>query len=888
MATSPPHLFWGKARPESKGVIFHPLIFHALDVSACFERLVAIDKLTTRRLEAAFGAQVTSVIPALAALVALHDIGKVDWRFQAKSELAWPDALGAWRTAPAYDHAAGSALLLNGVLRDAVDFLFSGQDACEKAALLLPIAHHHGTPCDRTGAAQLMIDTADSANARVVAQSIFEAFETPITPLPYIDEGAAQKLSWLLSGLVSLADWIGSSTDHFPYREAKDFGSATDYLAYARQCARGAVEALRLAPPRPARAADFASLFNSTWTPSGAQAHCAALSLTDEPTLIFIEDITGSGKTESALLLALRMMQASKGRGVFIALPTMATANAMYARMAECYLRLFAEDAQPSLALAHGRAKLHDEFRRSVFPAGTEAGVAGEIETVHAGCSAFFADDRRKALLADVGVGTIDQALLAVLPTKYATLRMLGLSRKIFVVDEAHAYDAYMSRELERLLAFHAGLGGSAIILSATLPRRMKEAYARAFRGGRNAARDPFQLGETAYPLVTSVPVQSAPTQTPLDARADLRRTVTASRLARTEDAVARIVDAASNGAAVAYIRNSVDDATEACDALRKNGLEPILFHARFAMCDRLAIETHVLEIFGKASTPQQRRGRVLVATQVVEQSLDLDFDLVVSDLAPIDLLIQRAGRLWRHANRPRLVPGPEFLVVSPEPVADAGAEWFARAFPRGAYVYQAHALLWLTAKTLFDAGAIRSPDGVRGMIEAVYGADAAERIPEALRRNFDAEEGRAYGERGQADNNLLKFKDGYGADHRGWSNDINTPTRLGEAQTVFRLALWRDGVLAPYAQDADETRAWALSEVSIRAYHAIGRGACAPELERAAAALEEVWRKHGECAVILPFSDAANVRAVVRDEKGEEKEASYDVGSGLQVSRID
>jgi CRISPR-associated endonuclease/helicase Cas3 len=881
-----PLLFWGKATPRDAGPIFHPLVFHALDVAASFEALLAVDFLSTARLEAAFGASVARVVPAMAALVALHDIGKVPRRFQAKSAAAWPPMLGVWAgDPPRYDHAAGSASLLLGVIADSVAPLFLDATFAEKAAIVAPIAFHHGKPCDRTGSSTAIIDATDVTNARDVARTILDVFDSAATPLPPIDEEDAKRLSWLLSGLVSLADWIGSSTAFFPYRTPQEF-TPRDYWRYACAKAHDAVKKLRLAPTPPALGAGFNMLFQASWAPSAAQTHCADLRLdTDGPMLVFIEDMTGSGKTESALLLAQSMLHAGKGRGLFVALPTMATANAMYRRMAACYRRMFAAGAHPSLALAHGRAQLHDGFRASILPDEGVAtrGVAAEIETVHAACSAFFADDRRKALLADVGVGTIDQALLAVLPTKYATLRQYGLSGKILIIDEAHAYDSYMSREVEQLLTFHAGLGGSAIILSATLPKRMKEAYARAFRGGAFGNKVP--LADEAYPLVTVAPMRGAPVETPLAARDDLQRKVGVRRLADSDEALSRIIEAARAGAAVAYIRNSVDDAVEAFDALRAKGLRPILFHARFAMGDRLAIEEKVLKIFGKSGAPDERVGRVLVATQVVEQSLDLDFDLIISDLAPIDLLIQRAGRLWRHARDSRPVPGPDFLVVSPEPVADAGEDWFSSAFPRAAHVYEAHALLWLTAKTLFEAGAIVAPEGVRMLVETVYGAQNPETFPAALRANFDRAEGCAYGERGQADNNLLVFAKGYAADHRGWSDDVNTPTRLGEAQTIFRVALWRDGRLRPYAEDEDEPRAWALSEVSIRAYAASGRRACPPDMERAAAALEAIWRAHGDRAVILPFAGPDNMRVGVTNEKAQEREAWYDAEIGLKVA---
>jgi len=299
-----------------------------------------------------------------------------------------------------------------------------------------------------------------------------------------------------------------------------------------------------MTPSKPNQTANFATLFKAKWPPSSAQAHCGEFELPAGPMLVFIEDVTGSGKTESALLLAQRMMVAGKGRGLFVALPTTATANAMYERMAECYRRLFVTDAEPSLALAHGRGSCMKDFVPRSCPRARRR-VLFEVRSKPCRRPAppFFADDRRKALLADVGIGTIDQALLGVLPTKYATLRQLGLASKILIVDEAHAYDAYMSREVERLLTFHAGMGGSAIILSATLPRRMKEQYARAFRGGRHA--DGVALRCDAYPLVTQIPMRGAITETPLDTREDLKRSVAVTRIQDCDEALERVAEAA-------------------------------------------------------------------------------------------------------------------------------------------------------------------------------------------------------------------------------------------------------------------------------------------------------------------------------------------------------
>ncbi len=224
------------------------------------------------------------------------------------------------------------------------------------------------------------------------------------------------------------------------------------------------------------------------------------------PALVVIEDQTGAGKTEAALLLAHRIMTQGQARGLFVALPTMATANAMYQRLADAYRALFDAGETSSLVLAHGKRRLHEGFQRSILPVVDSDDAEAEDAagaTAGAQCAAWVASDRRRAFLADVGVGTIDQALLGVLPSRHAALRLFGLAQRVLIVDEAHAYDAYMSRELETLIAFHAALGSSTIVLSATLPQDRCAALVAASHKGAGGATP--VLASMHYPLVTLV-----------------------------------------------------------------------------------------------------------------------------------------------------------------------------------------------------------------------------------------------------------------------------------------------------------------------------------------------------------------------------------------------
>ena len=347
-------------------------------------------------------------------------------------------------------------------------------------------------------------------------------------------------------------------------------------------------------------------------------------------------------------------------------------------------------------------------------------------------------------------------------------------------------------------------------------------------------------------------------------------------------------------GKAVLYIRNSVDDALDAHAALTARRVKPDLFHARFALVDRLAIEKRIVAAFGKGGTPADREGRVLIATQVVEQSLDLDFDTLITDLAPIDLLIQRAGRLWRH-ERPERRGKPELLVVGPEPVDDADEDWFSRAFPRAKYVYRNHALLWLSARVLEESKKIESPAGLRTLIESVYGDDADARVPTALQGVFFDAVGRAGADRGSATMNLLNLHQGYLRDGGAWDSDVRTPTRLNDdPQVTLRLACVRDDRVEPYARQAtrDEPwRAWRLSEVNI-ASRRVGGEAVPPAHEDAARAAKADWTRFDADKILVvldEIDDAGGTLSGVATagaEHGNEVRISYDRIRGLEFVR--
>jgi CRISPR-associated endonuclease/helicase Cas3 len=851
--------YWGKAaRSAQAETRSHSIAYHCLDVAAVCTELIARDKDRLERIANAVGIDISALRNVLPFLLTLHDIGKYARVFQAKSPDHWPaELLGPYREiAPGNSHVVtGFQMLVHFSDAGPVQHIFAdvmpGWSASERKIMFRALAGHHGRPPDegeRSSIGPHDVCTACVAAAHTHIQAMFALLQP--TALPRRPRDQLIKLGVGLAGFFVLTDWIGSAEDWFPYTAPiEDEQTFARYWNLAREAATRAINDAGVLPSRTKPFAGMSQLFPSISSLSPVQAFADTAELPIGPVLIIVEDVTGSGKTEAALTFAHRIMAGGRANGLYIALPTEATANAMYTRLGETFRRLFKDDAFPSLVLAHGRRALHKGFQDSVVSAAARANARNGTDQddnerpSSAECAEWIADDRRKAFLADVGAGTIDQALFAILPVKHQSLRLWGLADRVLVVDEAHAYDAYMQRELEALLEFHAALGVSTIILSATLPKATRQKLATAYRNGATAeAHTRIDLKADDYPLVTIVGSQNA-VEKPLPIREGLARFVSATRVGDIDSALGRVISASKEGACVAFVRNSVDGAIEAWHRLREEGVNSLLFHARFAMSDRQRIETDVMRLFGR-NRDSAARGAVLVATQVIEQSLDLDFDLMVTDLAPIDLMIQRAGRLWRHARGARPVSGPELVVLSGEPVDNPDKDWASRVLGGGARVYQDHALLWRSARVLFGAGGINTPEGVRSLVEAVYDEKTREPTPKSLLRRELRMAGETSAASAIAQTNVLLLRPqggrphaGYSADAGLWDADVRTPTRLSNDSIRIRLGRLVNGTVFSWAEADEPWRAWALSEVPVR----VGR--IAREGEDDASALAAIER---------------------------------------------
>lgn len=838
--------YWGKATPaDQTGEHCHLLPYHCLDVAAVgvvyLRQAPSLRKLLMRALQIESEATLSGWI---AFWLALHDLGKFSESFQSQR----PDLFNQLRGREpdpgkpygGMRHDSLGMLVWSEVLFDeACKHQWFGAESEDRAEGIdwwaRAVTGHHGQPPiqaqaywgnhfdGREDRAAILTFAADLHGLFLTSADASPAATLNIEPFAE----TSKYLSWWVAGLTVLADWLGSNVEYFPYLgNAANPRALNDYWRDALTQAAQALNAAGVlpAPGKPALA--FAELFPTIQHPSPLQHWATAVELPAGPQIYLLEDVTGAGKTEAAVMLAHRLMAAGEADGFFIGLPTMATANAMYGRIARIYSKLFAEQA--SLALAHGNRNLVEPFAESIIPSGPDdADRAQTDETATARCAAWLADHNKRALLAPAGVGTIDQALLAVLHSKHQSLRLLGLFRKVLVVDEVHACDPYMQTVLESLLEFHALAGGSAILLSATLPEKMKQALLDAFARGRRLEAPAVVARD--FPLVTAWQSHAPEKllQHPIETRDDVRRQVAIRYVTEEAEVVAGINAALNAGKCVCWMRNTVADAIAAYALFRDRlpAEKIILFHARFCLQDRLRTEGEVLDYFGEKSMPEQRAGRLVIATQVAEQSLDADWDLVVTDLAPIDRVIQRAGRLQRHprdASGRRLVTpqardqrGQQCLwVFGPAWSDDPPSNWFKAAFPKSAAVYPHHGQLWLSAKFL-RAGQFAMPDDGRELIEGVFGDET--NVPSGLQGNANKAEGNDWADRSIAQQNVVKLVSGY---VRGgvldWWSEAKTPSRLGEASMTVLLARWEGDRLRPWAEHENVRHAWAYSSVRV------------------------------------------------------------------------
>ncbi|PJK02351.1 CRISPR-associated helicase/endonuclease Cas3 [Lysobacteraceae bacterium NML75-0749] len=727
----PPYARWIWAKSgEPSG---HGLLAHMLDVAAVAEVILAREPARTLDWAAAvFGLPRQHCARWLAALVGLHDFGKAIAGFQAK----WPQGMAAdqanglsfpQHVCSVTEHSRATAALLLKPLSDAVD----AERAWLRHALQAISAHHgfHFTPVEIHDARPKGEPSA-WAQAR---QAIFDAYWQTLAPqgAPIADEIPLPAVNWL-AGLTSIADWMASNPEWFALGERHD--DLDSYYAHARTLADMALQHIHWSPARrlletPAYLDDLLARVTGR---SGLQARPlqqvgdTLLRGAQGPALLLVEAPMGEGKTELAFLAHLHLQAANEHRGLYVALPTQATGNALFTRTLT-FLEAF--DVDPTeVQLIHGGAWMNEEAQglRAVRLRNINHDKGETLE------AATWFSQRRRPLLSAYGVGTVDQALFAALNVKHHFVRLWGLGNRVVVLDEIHAYDTYTSGLIASLLQWLKALGSSVVLMSATLPRARRDELLAAW------GAVPDALPALAYPRVLLADAQGV--QGASFVARELPP-ITLKPLAEDLTCMAnQALALLEGGGCGAIIVNTVDRAQQLYLLLRERlsaDIRLLLFHARYPLDERAERERQVLTHFG----PQGERPEkaLLIATQVAEQSLDLDFDFMLSDLAPVDLLLQRAGRLHRHQRpRPALHRTPCLWVAGLQP-----------AFPdlkttAWQFVYDTY-ILGRTWALLQCESTLALPGDIDRLVQAVYGDQP---LPAALDAQVqNAIEITAYGE---------------------------------------------------------------------------------------------------------------------------------------------
>jgi CRISPR-associated endonuclease/helicase Cas3 len=784
-------IIWAKLKMDNSGqvITWHSLVDHSADVAAVLEALFAVPVIAARLARLAGGDLTEVTIARLCALAFLHDIGKANRGFQSRWEAGVRGA----------GHIGELAWLFRGAgceaLRDmACDALRAPlwetwfTDA--SWPLFDAVFAHHGRPWNPDSAAKHDRHWAPDAAydpmaaLKIMGDQLLKWFPGAFEhgePLP-----EAPAFHHAFAGLLMLADWLGSDTAFFPYSN----GSSTDRMASARAQARLALQDVGLAVEAPrfaARAAphEFSTLFgvppysmqSAARIPS---AHCVAL-----------EAETGSGKTEAALWRFLQLFEAGAVDGMYFALPTRVAATQAFARIRRFADAAFGAD-RPAVVLAVPGQVQADGVSGHKLP---DFGFAWDDDPHDAvRQSRWAAAHPKRFLAAQIAVGTVDQALLGAIRTRHAHMRGAMLLRQLLVVDEVHASDQYMETLLAGLLRTHLRAGGHALLLSATLGGAMR---ARLLGTPVPDAAAALAL---PYPAL-SWAENGVETYLKIDAAGTKPVAVSAERIQDQPAHIAALaLDAARAGAKVLVIRNTVGGAIavqHAVEGLDTTGSHlfraagvPTPHHSRFAAEDRALLDHAVEASLGKSRTDG---GMVIIGTQTLEVSLDLDADFLITDLCPADVLLQRIGRLHRHGGRARPIrfDTPRAIILTPEnrdllAMARRGRHGLGR-------VYEDLRIIEATWRLVETQSRWDIPTMNRMLVEHATHPDFLDAIETeflgrdpAWQKKFSSVEGEARSEVQQASLALLDHDQPF--DQLRFDADERVATRLGGADRLVQF----------------------------------------------------------------------------------------------------
>lgn len=731
--------FWGKLQHSADNEYSElslSLVDHCIDVAKVFRTicdLPAIHRSLTGLLPTAKGYGIS--LDRLAVIALLHDLGKCNLGFQAKRDPSKKNTAGHVReTAPLFLDETLAAKAADALgLADMASW-FDEQEA--GARLLIAAISHHGKPAFDLNAADgnamraaLKLWHSDGELDPFVG--LRELGDAARRAFPLAFQGYAQpmavsaQLEHRFAGLVMLADWIGSHRESFfPFKHKGN------RIEWSRRQAEKALAAVGLDVSQARHLIaeglpGFATIFDLAAEPRPLQ---ATLTSADLPALLIAESDTGSGKTEAAIMHFLALFAASQVDGLYVALPTRVAARELYGRVLRSMQRVFGADCPPVLLAVPGYTHIDGE-PVNVLPA--ETCLHHEADQFHRE-RAWAAERPKRFLAAPIAVGTIDQAIFSTIQVPHAHLRAACLDRSLLVIDEVHSSDVYMRYLSRKLLDRHLKAGGRALLLSATLGSAARAEYLSP--GHRPPPPESF--GEAAaqpYPAL-SAPGQAIRALANSSGYVKTVQLEPLNCLATPESLLPRLRDAMRAGQRVLVVMNTVSRAIAlARQAEADPELAPYLFsvenrhcphHGRFARADRELMDKAIGATLGKGSPAG---ARLLIGTQTLEQSLDIDADWLITDLCPIDVLLQRIGRLHRHDRGPRTMPVCSVLL--PEAVdfsqfINRSGEVRQKGLAGLGSVYEDLRILQLTRDIVALAPTIEIPRDNRRLVETATHPD--------------------------------------------------------------------------------------------------------------------------------------------------------------------
>lgn len=728
---------WGKTDPANQ--MWLPVVQHLEDTAAMADYLFqfflppATKALLCQFLETPVEDEVRVIVRWMAAL---HDIGKMTREFTSQARAIMPSVVGAMRdyglnTDPPLT-TFGHHVLGQAILRDWLENRYGTSRRVANTYACIAGGHHGRNPSRLT--LQDAQDTPQNLGSGAW-QAVRDEVLAGMTSLTgaekyvagWVQRPLALQAQTLVTAVVIVADWMASNQDLFPYLD--------DHDASAR--VRAAVHTLRLpqpwAPTIPG--SEATSLLHRrfpclTGEARSVQQALMTTSLTmDETGLIILEAPMGVGKTEASLMAAECIASRFGHGGIFFGLPTMATANPMFDRILS-WLGTAVGSHDASISLAHGKAGLNDTYAgllRSAWHGSVydEEGTREGRAVVNG-----WLRGRKRAGLASFVVGTIDQGLFGALKAKHLVLRHLALAGKVVIIDEVHAADEYMRHYLRSLLSWLGSYRTPVILMSATLPPWQRDEFVQAYALGRGDHHPPATDRVDTYPRITTYPAGVGSPPISIDGPATR---VQLTRIADNPETVRDLLmGLLEDGGCAGVLCNTVGRAQETYRVLRGAfGADVELAHSRRVAPDRIEHEASLVARLGYGGERPHRL--VVVGTQVLEQSLDIDFDVMISDIAPMDLVLQRVGRLHRHVrSRPDNLASPTLYVRG---VVDWGESPIST--PKGARAIYGAASLLRSAALVSTRDYIDLPGDIPRLVRLAY--DPGFRAPDGWAAAWDA-----------------------------------------------------------------------------------------------------------------------------------------------------